>query len=94
VSDIVEIGEYAMLASVHTSATDRKYYVNGVLVGSSTASVTFPTGADSIDIGVYDVTSGPFFGAAFIGLRSIHPIALTADDIREMHVAGRFNGNR
>ena len=48
------------VAGVFASATDRKLYVDGVEVGSSTTSVTFGTSIDNVTLAVIKTISGIF----------------------------------
>lgn len=79
------------VAAVFNSATDRKLYVDGILLASRTGSVTFNTGVTtgSTYIGARDLRGSPLAGSYWLGqlknLR-IYNRALTPNEVSELYV--------
>ncbi len=72
------------LVGVFTSATDRKFYVDGVLVGTQNTSKLWTPGVDGIVIGVIKIVSPFGYFSGLIDDVRVYNTALGAGDVSTM----------
>lgn len=75
------IGKWHHVVATAESSTNRRVYVDGVLVGSNTTSST-PTSIDRLRIGQSARSSGGGYFGGCIANVSVHSVALTGDQIK------------
>lgn len=81
-------GQPVHVAIQYVSATERNVYANGVLIGTDTTSISFPSGLDEIAIGNL-ARSTSDFTAGVVAEPSFYNYQLSAERIRIDHAVAR-----
>ena len=78
-------GQWLNIAGVIHSDTDRKLYVNGVEVASSSTSIIYPSGLDNVNIGRLRRSAVGQWLKGDVESSGLIPYALTPTEIKSLH---------